>query len=78
MSWIYILYKNIDLAKKDVSDKLIIFGSNRKNGGIPSVGGRRSGQTGVMTQGRREIKVGTLFLSNDENNVIAENVLSFL
>ena len=31
-----------------------------------------------MTQGRREIKVGTLFLSNDENNVIAENVLSFL
>ena len=65
------------MAKKDLSDKLIIFGSNRKNG-IPLVGGRRSGQTGVMTQGRREIKVGTLFLSNNESNVIAENVLSFL
>ena len=26
-----------------------------------------------MTQGRREVEVGTLLLSNDENNVIAEN-----
>ena len=30
-----------------------------------------------MTQGRREVEVGTLLLSNDENNVIAENVLSY-
>ena len=30
----------------------------------------------VMTQGRREIRVGILLLSNDENNVIAKNVLS--
>ena len=29
-----------------------------------------------MTQGRRKVKVGTLLLSNDENNVIAENALS--
>ena len=29
-----------------------------------------------MTQGRREVKVGALLLSNDENNVIAENALS--
>ena len=31
----------------------------------------------VTTQGRREVEVGTLLLSNDENNVIAENVLSY-
>ena len=31
----------------------------------------------VTTQGRREVKVGTLLLSNDENNVIVENVLSY-
>ena len=31
----------------------------------------------VTTQGRREVEVGTLFLSNDENNVIAENVFSY-
>ena len=28
-----------------------------------------------MTQERRELEVGTLFLSNDKNNFIAENVL---
>ena len=33
-------------------------------------------ESGVMTQGRREVKVGALLLSNDENNVIAENALS--
>ena len=26
-----------------------------------------------ITRGRREVEVGTLLLSNDENNVIAEN-----
>ena len=30
----------------------------------------------VMTQGRREIRVGILLLSNDENNVIVKNLLS--
>ena len=30
-----------------------------------------------LQQGRREVEVGTLFLSNDENNVIAENVSYF-
>ena len=34
-------------------------------------------ESGVMTQGKRGAKVGTLLLSNDENNVIAENVLSY-
>ena len=31
-------------------------------------------ESGVTTQGRREVEVGTLLLSNDEDNVIAENV----
>ena len=30
-----------------------------------------------MTQGRRELEVGTLFLSDDKNDVIAENVLNY-
>ena len=30
-----------------------------------------------MTQVRVEVEVGTLLLSNDKNNVIAENVLSY-
>ena len=29
-------------------------------------------ELGVITQGRREAKVGTLLLRNDENNVIAK------
>ena len=34
-------------------------------------------ESGVTTQGRREVEVGTLLLSNDENNVIAENVFCY-
>ena len=34
-------------------------------------------ESGVTTQGRREVQVGTLLLSNDENHVISENVLSY-
>ena len=39
--------------------------------------GHASKESGVKTQGKREVEVGTLLLSNDENNVIAENVLSY-
>ena len=39
--------------------------------------GHASKESGVKTQGRREVEVGTLLLSNDENNVIAENVLNY-
>ena len=31
-----------------------------------------------MTQGRREVEGGPLLLGNDENNVIANKVLSYL
>ena len=34
-------------------------------------------ESGVMTQVRMKVEVGTLLLSNDKNNVIAENVLSY-
>ena len=30
-------------------------------------------ELGFITRGRWEVEVGTLLLSNDENNVIAEN-----
>ena len=33
-------------------------------------------ETGVMTLGRREVKAGTLWLGNDKNNVIANEVLN--
>ena len=31
----------------------------------------------VTAQGRSEVEVGTLLLSNDKNNVIADKVLSY-
>ena len=34
-------------------------------------------ESGVMTQGWREVEVGTLLLGNDKNNVITDKVLSY-
>ena len=34
-------------------------------------------ESGVTTQGRREVKVGTILLDNDKNNVTANKVLSY-
>ena len=34
-------------------------------------------ESGVTTKVRMELEVDTLLLSNDKNNVIAENVLSY-
>ena len=34
-------------------------------------------ESGVTTQVRMEVEVGTLLRSNDKNNAIAENVLSY-
>ena len=58
----------------------MIFGSDEKNGGIPPFGRKRScliKESGVVTQRREVVKVGTLLLDNDKNNVIADNVLSY-
>ena len=38
--------------------------------------GHVSKESGVTTQGRKEVEVGTLLLGNDKNNVIADKVLS--
>ena len=61
-----------------MSNKLMIFASNRKKVEFCCLveKGHVWKELGVMTQGRRELEVGTLFLSNDKN-VIAENVLSY-
>ena len=34
-------------------------------------------ESGVATQGRREVEVGTLLLGHDKSNVITEKVLSY-
>ena len=61
-----------------MSNKLMIFGSNRKIGRM-SVWQKSSclKRIRVMTQGRREVEVGIALLSNDEKNVIGKNVLSY-
>ena len=50
-------------------------------GELPSFGGKRSchvwKESGVTAQVKMEVEVGTLLLSNDKNNVIAENALSY-
>ena len=62
-----------------MSNKLMIFESTEKIGGMPLFGRKCHAwkKSGVTTQGRTEVEVGTLLLSNDENNVIAENILSY-
>ena len=37
-----------------------------------------SEKSGVITQGRKEMEVGTLLLGNDKNNVIVNYLLSYL
>ena len=65
-----------------MSKNLMIFKSNGKEGGALSFGGKRSclkkkkKKSGLMTQGRREVKVAILLLNNDKY-VIAKNVLSY-
>ena len=43
-------------------------------------GGKRSclKESGVTTQERKEVEVGTLLLGNDKNNVIVNYLLSYL
>ena len=55
----------------------MIIGSNRKIGGVPLFGRKRSclKRMKVMTQVRMEVEAGTLLLSSDKNSVIAKNVI---
>ena len=51
-------------------------GVTEKIGGMPLFGGKRSclKRIGGYDTGKERVKVSTLLLSNDKNNVIAENV----
>ena len=67
------------MARKDISNKLIIFGSEKKTEEFRHSDGKRSylKKLGITMQGRREVEVGTLLLGNDKNNVIACEVLIY-
>ena len=64
---------------KDVTNKLMIFGSNRKIGGFRRAAkkGHVWKELGVTTQVKMDVEVGTYLLSNDKNNVIAKNILRY-
>ena len=53
-----------------MSNKLMIFVSNRKKGW--------NSCSAVTTQERREVEVAILLLNNDKNNVTTKIVLSYL
>ena len=57
----------------------MIFESNRKKVEFCGLGvnGHVWKESGVTTQGRREVEVAILLLNNDKNNVTAKNVLSY-
>ena len=57
----------------------MIIRSNIKNSGIPLFNKKRPRLKGIRGYNtwEREVKVGTLLLSNDKNNVIANKVLSY-
>ena len=61
-----------------MSKKLMIFKSNRKKVEFCclAVNGYVWKESGVTTQGRREVELVILLLNNDKNNVTVENVLS--
>ena len=70
--------------------QIVMFRKDRKkNDGIPlfswkSLSLKRIGcydvwkELGAMTQGMREVEVGTLLLGNDKNNVIVDKVFSYI
>ena len=51
-----------------MSNKLMILGSDRKKKEEKAHAWKESG---VMSQGRREVETGNLLLGNDKNNVFA-------
>ena len=56
----------------------MIFRSDRKNSGVRRKKVMSKKKSGVTTQGRKEVEVGTLLLGNDKNNVIVNYLLSYL
>ena len=62
------------MARKDISNKLMIFGSDKNYGGVWLKKVMSEKNQGFTTQERKEVEVGTLLLGNDKNNVIADQV----
>ena len=63
-----------------MSNKLMIFGSNRKNWFNTAVWQKKimlEKNQGLRHREGGGVKVGTLLLSSDENNVITKNLLSY-
>ena len=58
-----------NISRKNISNKLMILRSDRKKWQKKVMSEKNQR---VMTQGRREVEVGTLLLGNDKNNVIAD------
>ena len=65
------------MSRKNISNKLIF--KTERNGRTLLVGRKRSclKESGVTTQGRREVEVGTLLLGNGKNNVTANKKYFF-
>ena len=80
MAWDEMESNGMYFAKKDISNKLMIFRSARKNPSrILPFDGKRSSlkRIRVATQGKRVVEVGILLIGNDKNNVIVDKVLSY-
>ena len=60
-------------------NKLMIFGSNRKKVEFHHFAekGHVWKESGVTTQEKKEVELGTFLQSNDKNNVIAKNALIY-
>ena len=68
------------MARKDISNKVMIFESDRKKQQNSAVWWKKvmSGKnSGVTTQGRKEVEVDTVLLGSDKNNAIVNKVLSY-
>ena len=68
------------MARKDISNKVMIFESDRKKQQNSAVWWKKvmSGKnSGVTTQGRKEVEVDTVLLGSDKSNGIVNKVLSY-
>ena len=69
--------KNIDLIRTDMSNKLVIFKSNGKRGGVMSFGGKRSYLKRIRGYNTGKEGGGSNHSSANKNNVTAENLLNY-
>ena len=79
MAWNLMEFNGMYLVRQDIPNKLMIFGSNKKNNRIPPFPKKRSclKRIKVTIQRRMVVEAGTLYLDNDKNNIIANKILSY-